>query len=276
MLCGLQAIGVVSPGGPRPAFGRTVALDLRNAERVADTLRALHPEVIVHAAAVTNLARALHDPPLAQATNVDATRHLSEFASRHSSRMVFISTDMVFDGERAPYGEADAVGPVGVYGRTKVEAEQFVLRHSQALVVRVPLLYGVPAVVRDTTFLQQVRALQAGAALTLFDDEFRTPLWLEDAAAAVIRCAQSDLDGIVHLGGPQRLSRLQMGRLLAAALGVSDAPIVAASRLSAQALEARPRDLSLQSERFMAMFGEPPGRTVEDALAASFACGSTC
>lgn len=273
---GSEVTGVVSLHGPRPAVGACVPLDLRDHASVVKTLRVLQPRFVVHAAAMTNLAQAFVEPEEARLTNVDATRCLVELAEHGRWRFAFISSDMVFGGDRAPYSEDDQTAPVGVYGRTKVEAEQFVSNGRDTVVLRVPLMYGVPAVARETTFLQQVRALRQGAPLTLFEDEFRTPLWLEDAAQSVIAATESDITGILHLGGPERLSRLKMGLLLARALNMPDTSIVARSRLEASSPEPRPYDLCLRSARFLAAFQSAPGRPMADALAVLFASGTTC
>jgi dTDP-4-dehydrorhamnose reductase len=272
---GQDALGVVSPSGPRPLVGRTQPVDLCDETAVTRLIEQAAPRRIVHAAATTDVGRAYREPEQARRVNVDTTRHLGTLARAAGSRFVLVSTDMVFDGEQAPYSELSLPRPQNVYGATKLAAERATLELADAgfrpVVVRVPLLYGVPAAPRRTTFLGQVEALRDGRALRLFADEVRTPLWLEDAARAIERVASSTLDGVVHAAGPESLTRVQMGRLLARALGVSGAAIEECSRTQAGDPEPRPRDLSLSSQRFCDFFDEAPGRAMREALAAMFA-----
>src|SRR5262249_12792060 len=107
--------------------------------------------------------------------------------------------------------------------------------------------------------------LQAGPAPVLFDDEWRTPLALCTAAQALVELAGSDYTGLLHLGGPERLSRLEMGEQLAAHLGVRPA-ITVRSRQSMPASEPRPRDVSLDSGRWRRLFPQHPWPRWEEAL----------
>jgi dTDP-4-dehydrorhamnose reductase len=248
-------------------------VDLLEANDVARTVEALAPSRIVHAAALTHVAGAFHDPAGAKRINVDATEALAGLAARAGIRFALVSTEMVFDGEHAPYDEASAPSPITVYGRTKLAAEQVAMAGHPAntVVVRVPLLYGFPAAPRNTTFGLQVRALQSGTPLRLFEDEVRSPLWLEDAAAAITTVVESDYTGLIHAGGPEALTRVEMGRLLARSLGLRNLAIIAASRSTADDPEPRPRDLTVNSARYIARFGGPAGRPMAEALAATFA-----
>ena len=258
----------VSPSGPAPQLESILRADLTDPASYRDRVLALAPRAIVHLAAVSKPSEAVRDPERARAVNVLATAALVELSAELGARFVYASTDMVFDGECAPYGETDPAEPLSVYGRTKLEGERAALAHPGALVVRFPLLYGVPAVAREPTFFEaMLAALQSGQSIRLFEDEVRTPLWLEDAASACIRLTRSELTGIIHVAGPESLSRLQMGHELAAALGCDPAPLRASRRADVPAEEPRPRDLSLTCARYAAHFGAPPGRDMSSAAA---------
>ncbi len=265
-----SALGTASLDGPLPNQGSVVRLDIGDEKAVAQTLRRVRPKVIVHAAAMANVAAVLADPERAQAINVRATSALAALSAELGARFIYVSTDMVFNGEGAPYADDATPRPLSVYGRTKLEGEAVALAVAPAAVVRVPLLYGVPAVVRPTTFLAQLGALHQGSVLTLFFDESRTPRWPEDAARALVRVAESELTGVVHVAGPERLSRAEMGRAFAAALGVTSPNIVEISRNDGAAAEPRAADLSLVSARYESVFGEPSGRPIREALAEDF------
>lgn len=264
---GEPALGLASPAGPAPELGPVERLELTDQAALTVLLEQRKPRVIVHCAAISTAAEVYRNPERAERVNVGVTAELAAWADREHARFIAISTDMLFDGEGAPYDETATPAPLSAYGRSKLAGEKAALQHSSSLVVRLPLLYGVPAVRRPTTFLTQMSALAERRPLDLFHDEFRTPLWLEDAAAALIAVAGTSLTGILHAAGPERLSRLEMGRRMADALGVKNPQIRALSRLDLPGSEPRARDLSLQSERYRAVMGAPPGRSMRDALA---------
>lgn len=263
---GQTALGTVSPSGPRPFSGDVESLDLMDARKTEETVRSFQPTVIVHAAAVSSPANVRAEPKRARDVNVTLTARLTDLAARVGARLVYTSTDMVFDGERAPYSEQSSPDPTTEYGRTKLAGEREALRSTTSLVLRLPLLYGVPASNRSSHFLQLVRDLRAGRPTTLFADEYRTPLWLEDAAAAVQLAAAREVTGVLHLGGPERLSRLEMGHCIARSLELRVDSIVVGSRKEAADPEARPKDLSLSSDLFREALGVAPGRRVEEAV----------
>jgi dTDP-4-dehydrorhamnose reductase len=180
--------------------------------------------------------------------------------------MVFLSTDLVFDGEKGWYREDDLPAPLSVYGRTKAAAEQAVLAVPRGLVLRVSLLFGPSIVERPYFFDEQVVALREGRPLTLFNDEWRTPLSLASAARAVRMLVHSDFAGILHLGGPERMSRLEMGQRLAVHLGMNPSVLVAVPRSSIPAAEPRPGDTSLDSSRWHALFPAQPWPSWHEAL----------
>jgi dTDP-4-dehydrorhamnose reductase len=264
---GEAALGVASPNGPLPRTGTAVRLDLTDASAVTALIRRERPSIVVHIAALASVAAAYADPEAANRINAVATAHLARLGADAGARFLYASTDMVFDGERAPYGESDAPNPVSEYGRSKREGELATLAVPETLVVRLPLMYGVADAPRASTFVDQARALREGRRLALFHDEWRTPLSFADAARSLVRAAQSDLAGLLHVAGPDRLSRFEMGKLLADALGVREPNIDAVSRLDVAAPEPRARDLSLSTSLFASAFGVAPGRPMREALA---------
>jgi len=263
---GESVVGLISPRGPSPDHGEFVRCDLGELDALAEVLRGRRPAYVAHAGAVTRIQAAHGDPALARRVNVEATARLCEVCGEIGARLALTSTDLVFDGTAAPYVESSPPAPLSEYGRSKVAAEEAALRHGRHCVVRLSLMYGLPAARRDTTFSGQLSALRAGHPLALFEDEFRTPILLEDAARSLRRVLESKFQGVVHVGGPQRLSRLEMGRIAAAALGVNDACIVPSRQRELDSPEPRPADVSLDCGKFEQIFGAPPGRPMAEAM----------
>jgi dTDP-4-dehydrorhamnose reductase len=241
-------------------------VDLADADGVAGAFREARPAVVVHAGALARVADCHRDPSRAERVNTRGTAVLAELVAAAGARLVYVSTDLVFDGERGGYREDDPPAPLSVYGRSKAAAEGAVLAVPVGAVVRVSLLFGPSFTGRTAFFGEQVAALRAGRTVTLFADERRTPLSLGVAARALLDVALSDFTGLLHLGGPERMSRLEMGQRLAAFLGVDPSAIVAVKRDQVPAAEPRPRDTSLDSSRWRGLFPGHPWPAWEEAL----------
>ncbi|MFM7062959.1 MAG: SDR family oxidoreductase [Actinomycetes bacterium] len=221
-------------------------LDLCDAAAVSALVAGVRPDVVVH----TAYSQA-SEPDV-----VDATRSVARAVARAGSRLVHLSSDMVFDGEDAPYDEDAEPGPVNDYGRWKLQAEQEVRALvPDALVTRTSLVSSGHPLDHQAQWL--VRTLSAGEAVTLFHDEYRSPVRADDLAAAIWDLVGTEATGIVHLAGPERLSRAEIGLRCAEQLGL---PVGLVGTASAAAHpEPRPRDLTLSSRRRPNSVGRPVG-----------------
>ncbi len=266
--------GVIAWSGPRsktPAVGEPAPVDLVERDAVAAAFAAARPDVVLHAAAISSVAQCREQPERARAVNVLGTQLLMELAAEAHARLVLVSTDLVFDGARGGYREDDAPSPLSFYGKTKLAAEGLVLGQPRAAVARVSLLFGPSVNRRRGFFDEQLGRLRSGSPAPFFVDEWRTPLALPTAAAALATLAVGEFEGLLHLGGPERMSRWEMGTRLAAHLRCDASACLPASRTEAPSSEAprpeaRPRDTSLDSSRWRALLPQHPWPTFEDAL----------
>jgi dTDP-4-dehydrorhamnose reductase len=177
-------------GGPQ--------LDIRDEDAAMRCFLKHGPDVVIHTAYVMGdrdtIVRGSHNVALA--------------AHRVGARLIHLSTDLVFDGEHgAPYTEDDEPRPVMEYGQHKLEAEQLVVRvHPEALIVRTSLLLGPPD--------GQQEALARRDDVEFYRDEIRSPLPVSDLAATLLELAQVDVSGILHVAGPEALSRAELAERL--------------------------------------------------------------
>jgi dTDP-4-dehydrorhamnose reductase len=243
-------------------------VELADAERITSAFKVARPALVIHAAAVASPAECFRNPARARQINVEASAILADLAAQSGARLLLVSTDLVFDGEQGAYRETDTPRPLSVYGHTKLAAEKAVLAHPRSMVARISLLFGPTLIQRPSFFDEQVSALRERRPCNLFADEWRTPLGLESAARALIALVHSDFEGTVHVGGPERLSRLEMGLRLAHALHDDPSVFVGVSRESIGSREPRPRDLSLDSTLWKQLFPQEPRPAFEDALGA--------
>jgi dTDP-4-dehydrorhamnose reductase len=217
--------------------GGDAAVDLLAPGMVDAVAEALQPVFVLHLAAMARLGDCEREQALAQRTNAWLPGQL---AQRFGARLLFVSTDLVFDGRGAPYGELSAVAPLSVYGTSKAQGEELVWAHG-GRVVRLPLLFGPDAKGRGATAsLQQAQVRRE--TLPLFTNEYRTPLHVADAASALAAAVvDPDGPGLVHLPGPERTSRWELARRFCLLHGLDVSLLLPVECQDA----ARPRDVSL-------------------------------
>lgn len=224
-------------------------------EGLAGLLERVQPTEIVHCAALSRAADCESDPAGARALNAEVPGQLAAWASTHGARLVHVSTDLVFGAEDAPRGgfsETAAPGPVSEYGRTKLEGERAVLEAlPTATVARLPLLYGNSAgrgLGASDSILEQVERAERPR---LFVDEWRTPLEVSCAGAALVELLDFEAPGVVHLAGPERVSRYELGLAVLTSMGLSleeaEAELQPIRQEELDAGAPRPRDVSLNA-----------------------------
>lgn len=189
----------VRPAGWDVAACRSEDLDVTRREDVRAAVAAFRPTVVLHAAAYTSVDAAEADAERASAVNATGTAHVAEAALEAGARLVHLSTDFVFDGGQGrPYGPADTPRPLGVYGRTKLEAERSALRilGGRALVVRTAWVYSH----RPRNFvLTMLRLFGERDEVGVVADQVGTPTWATSLAEAVWEAAaRPELGGVIH------------------------------------------------------------------------------
>ena len=187
-------------------------LDLTDFAEVKRLFNQQRPQLVIHCAAMSKSPACQAQPKLAHLTNVEATQHLAELAAEIP--FLFFSTDLVFDGKKGNYVETDEPNPLSVYAETKVAAEKLVLRNPKHIVLRTSLNAG-KSESRDRAFNEEMlKAVKDGKTINLFEDEYRSPIAAEVTARAVWELVGKQIGGIFHLGGAERLSRFEIGKLL--------------------------------------------------------------
>jgi len=244
---------------PPPPGPPSVEAALDDASAVARLLDETRPQAVVHAAVLGRAEECEARPDEAERVNTRLPGLVAEACRERGLRLVSLSTDLVFGGDRPFVSERDAAEPLSLYGRTKRAGEEAVLRACpDAAVARVALVLGRGHGPRATSSEQVLRALRAQRPMTLYDDEYRTPVDPESVADAVARLLAGDGSGVYHLGGPERISRHELGRRVARAFGLPDAGLVAGSQADHAGPDRRAADVSLDSGRARRELGWEP------------------
>ncbi len=227
---------------------KSVREDLSDGPATRRMLDAVCPHAVIHCAALTDLDYCEVHPAEAQLVNVEATRTVARWCGENGARLVFVSSDMVFDGRRGLYRETDETNPINVYGKTKVEGERIVSTLcSNHLIARAALIYGRPRGGGSSfsTWIEQ--RLLAGEPVPLFADQYRTPILVLDLAEALVELCTVDYVGVLHLAGPERVDRHTFGSCLARTLGYDGALLLKRRITDAPTVAPRPQDVSLDT-----------------------------
>ncbi len=250
---GFDVVGAYHRRRPDLPGGHWAQLDLADTAAVHALVARWHPCAVIHAAA------AWGTPEEAQATIVAGTTAVEAAAHAVGARLIHLSSDVIFDGEHAPYREADPPAPITFYAAAKAAAEGIVAAGpADHVIVRTSLVtcFDPP----DPRTALVINALQAVTLppchpVTLFTDEYRCPVRTADLTAALVELVSHPYRGVIHVAGPERMSRYELGRRIAAALGI--APQGITPGVSAASGLVRPRDCTLDISLARAILRTP-------------------
>jgi len=223
-------------------------LDFEDPSAIEACLRKWRPTHVIHSWAMCDLDLCEVFPDMARKINVLGTDRLIQALATLPSlkKLIFISTDHVFDGERGNYTEADLPVPKHVFGRTRREAELHVLESGlPALVIRPGLVIGQSFQGNKGPKDFLLRRIRSGKQTHYFTDEWRSPIRTSDLGARVVELALSDQRGIVHVAGPTAMNRYELARALAVEAGLTTNLILPRLREEDRWAHIRPKDLSL-------------------------------
>ena len=207
------------------------------------------PSAIVHTAANANIDYCQANQQEALDVNARMTHNMAALATRLGIRLVYCSTDNVFDGTKGRYTEAEPPSPVNFYGHTKVEGEKAVLTMPRGgVVARVAIVMGLPMLGVGNSFLSKmIPVLERGETLGVPPLEIRSPVDVATLGQALLELADHDFTGIIHLSGNDIMNRCEMVQTLAKGLGFSPDLVVPNDPTDIPGRAARPVDVSLSN-----------------------------
>ena len=249
-----------SRGLKNPPFA-SESIDIGDLEALPIALRTLEPEVIIHCAAIANVDLAEKQPELSQRVNTDAPRVMASVAKEIGAKMIQISTDAVFDGNKGNYKEDDTVNPLNAYARTKLDGERAVLEaNPEAAIARV-VFYGWTLEGNRSLAEFFYNNLVAGKTVNGFTDAYFNPMYVRDLAEVLLEIAEANFNGIWHTFGNDTLSKYDFGVALARKFGLDESLIKPVSASQGRGV-VRSLDLSTNSDKLAQALGHPlPGLT---------------
>ena len=234
-------------------------LDILSEPDLERVFAEVSPDAVIHAAARADIDLCEADKDAAYEINVGVTRRLTQLCSARNARMVYVSTDTVFDGTKGNYGESDPPGPVNWYAETKAAAEWVVagLERDWA-VVRTSLVLGLPLLgTAKSTISRALSVLQSGLEFSVSDREIRSPIDVVTLARALLEIAGSGFSGYLHLAGNDVVNRFDMTRRVAAKFGLPADLIVPRASIEVSGGAPRPLDVSLCNAKARSMLDTP-------------------
>ncbi len=231
-------------------YGNFVKLDISGKEQVEEAFKSIKPDVVVHAATLTDVDKCELNKELAWKVNVEGTKNITEASLRAGSFLIYISTDYVFSGETGYYKETDKPDPINYYGLTKLKAEEIVQTQAEYFIARPSVIYGsTPAAGKVNFALWLIETLRKGERVKIVTDQWNTPTLNTNLAEMTLEVIERRLTGTYHLCGATRVSRLEFAEQIADAFGLDKGLIdkVLSSQFTWPAK--RPMDSSLDTSK---------------------------
>ena len=252
-LLGSKLVEAVSEGHEVVPTHRThrihpdsIRMDIIDGSEVARVLTRVKPELVVHAAAETNVDKCEINRELAWSANAEGTRNIASVCGKVGVKLVYVSTDYVFDGEKGLYGEEDEANPVNYYGFTKLEGERFVKEFCKDFVIaRTSVLYGWQSgKLNFATWV--VDSLENGKRISVVEDHYNSPTLADNLAEIILKTVRADATGMYHIAGSERISRYRFAIEIAEIFGLDPSLVTPVKMEDLKVWVAkRPRDSSL-------------------------------
>jgi len=243
----------------KPLHSNSLTLDITDAAEVSSLFSRLKPTAVIHTASETNVDKCEMEKEHAWKTNVEGARNIAETCQKVNAKLVAISTDYVFDGEKGLYSELDKPDPVNYYGLTKLEGEKQVINHCKNYaVLRTSVLYSWhPWKQNFATWV--INKLKQQQEITVVEDHYNTPTLADNLAEMALEVAEKDLQGVYHASGNERISRYEFAKQIAKTFGLNLDRIkpVKMSQMTAWTAK-RPRDSSLDTGKIQKQLKTKP------------------
>jgi dTDP-4-dehydrorhamnose reductase len=232
-------------------YGNFVKMDISDKVQVEETFRAVKPDVVVHAATLTDVDKCEMNKALAWKVNVEGTKNIVEASKVAGAFLVYISTDYVFSGEKGCYVESDSPEPINYYGLTKLEAETIVMQNmaeSNFFIGRPSVIYGsTPAAGKVNFALWLIETLRKGERVKIITDQWNTPTLNTNLAEMTLEVVERRLNGVYHTCGATRVSRFEFAEKIADAFNLNKALIDKVTSAQFTLPAKRPMDSSLDT-----------------------------
>ncbi|MBU4185646.1 MAG: SDR family oxidoreductase [Proteobacteria bacterium] len=221
-------------------------MDITSGEEVNSTILSAMPDILIHCAAETRVDHCEEYPGDAFRVNVEGTSNLALASAKAGAKMIYISTDSVFDGLKGNYSEKDETNPVNVYAQTKLEGEKAVKKYCDNYLILRTNIYGWNARSKSSLAEWVLNRLKSGdRKIPGFGDVFFSPMLVNDLAHIIEKMIGADLRGLFHVGASDKCSKLDFARMICRVFDENSRRVVPSNSDTINFRARRPKDTSL-------------------------------
>ena len=216
---------------------------------------AFNPTHILHAGALTHVDRCEEHPEESHLLTVESTRNIIKLAEKTNARLIYISTDYIFDGNEGPYLEDHEPNPLSIYGIHKLEAENMVRAREHSLILRVTNVYGVEE--RDKNFVARLLIAcrnQETLHLKLPVDQYATPVNAWDVARALYLLLKDGKSGVYHIASTDYLNRVQLAQKVVSLFESNKITMEPVTTAELKQAASRPLQGGLKTQKFLSQY----------------------
>lgn len=226
-----------------------IKADLRNKSEVLELIKKIRPSLVIHTAALTNVDYCEEHPEEAQSHNVTATANIAEACKSAGSKLIFISTDFLFDGKKEYCKEEDMPNPINVYGKTKHDAEKEILRSGVRNIIIRTTIYGWNIQKKQCFPERVVSSLRNMEPMKIYTDQFATPILVTTLAKIIRQLHEKNASGLFHIGCDEKVSRYEFALKISDIFGLDSSLIMPVKTSEHTQVAPRPVDVSLGNSK---------------------------
>ena len=241
-------------------------LDIENYRACKAVIEDFRPEVIINAAAYTNVDGCEVEREACWRANVKGVENLVRAARNRMIQIIHISTDYIFDGTNGPYAEEQRPNPLCYYGKAKLASENVIKAAGLPYtIVRTSVVYGVGVAVKSNFFLWVYQRLQQDKPIRVVTDQYNTPTWVDDLAGGIHLILNRPFLGVIHISGPDFIDRYRMAVQIAQTFHFDPSRIIPITTDQLQQRASRPLKAGLKIEKAVQELGFRP-KTLKESF----------
>lgn len=243
------------------------SMDITDREAVLSVMEEFKPNVVIHTAAITQVDICEKEKEFCDLVNIEGTKNVIAGCEEVGAKLIYISTDFIFDGESGKYVEGDCRKPVNYYGLSKRSAEDLVLKSKLSwTIVRTILLYGITEnMSRSNIVLWVKKSLEEKKEIKVVSDQYRTPTLVDDLADACLKIVQTKSTGVFNISGNQYLSVIEIAKKVAGYYKLDESLISPVKSAELNQPGRRPARTSFDSQKAIDQLKYVP-RSFDDGL----------
>lgn len=233
-------------------------MDIRKKEEVEKVILGISPQVIVNTASISDINQCEEKKALAWEVNYSGTKHIVDTSKKIDAMLIYISTDLVFDGTKGNYSERETPRPLSQYGKSKLAAENYIKSYSSRYcIIRPSLIYGWSLNSSETFVEKILKSLQHGNSYKGFVDEYRNPIYVKNLCKIILTLAKRlKFNELFHICGPERLSRYDIALRTCNVFGLDPTGVIPSTSSEYPFAEIRPKDCSMDISKIKSVIIE--------------------